>query len=82
MIILYYICTIKQQTIADMNKNKRTNWIVWYKHDTADGVEFQDMMEFTNLIEALYWYMRVKCEFGGTITRTIYSFDIKLYRIK
>ena len=82
MIILYYICTIKQQTIADMNKDKRTNWIVWYKHDTTDGVEFQDMMEFTNLFEALYWYMRVKYEFGGTITRTIYSFDIKLYRIK
>ena len=65
-----------------MNKDKRTNWIVWYKHDTADGVEFQDMMVVTNLFEALYWYMRVKCEFGGTITRTIYSFDIKLYRIK
>ena len=65
-----------------MNKNKRTNWIVWYKHDTADGVEFQDMMEFTNLIEALYWYMLVKYGFGGIITRTIYSFDIKLYHIK
>ena len=82
MIILYYICTIKQQTISDMNKDKRTNWIVWYMHDTADGAEFQDMMEFTNLFEALYWYMRVKYSFGGTITRTIYSFDIKLYRIK
>ena len=63
-------------------KNKRTNWIVQYMHDTDDGAEFQEMMEFTNLVEALYWYMRVKYGFGGTITRTIYSFDIKLYRIK
>ena len=63
-------------------KNKRTNWIVQYMHDTDDGAEFQDMMEFSNLIEALYWYMRVKYGFGGIITRTIYSFDIKLHRIK
>lgn len=63
-------------------KNKRTNWIVWYKHDTADGPEFQDAMEFYNLFEALYWYMRVKCEFGNALTRALYSFDIKLYRIK
>ena len=63
-------------------KNKRTNWIVQYMHDTDDGAEFQDMMEFSNLIEALYWYMRVKYGFGGIITRTIYSFDIKLYHIK
>ena len=63
-------------------KNKRTNWIVHYMHDTDDGAEFQEMMEFTNLIEALYWYMRVKYGFGCIITRTLYSFDIKLYRIK
>ena len=65
-----------------MKKDKRTNWIVQYMHDTADGAEFQDMMEFTNLFEALYWYMRVKYGFGCIITRTLYSFDIKLYRIK
>ena len=63
-------------------KNKRTNWIVWYMHDTTDGAEFQDMMEFTNLFEALYWYTRVKYGFGNALTRALYSFDIKLYRIK
>ena len=63
-------------------KNKRTNWIVWYMHDTTDGAEFQEMMEFTNLTEALYWYTRVKYGFGNALTRTLYSFDIKLYRIK
>ena len=82
MIILYYICTIKQQTISDMNKDKRTNWIVWYKHDNTDGPEFQDAMEFYNLFEALYWYTKVKYGFGNALTRALYSFDIKLYRIK
>lgn len=64
-----------------MIKNNKANWIVWYKYNNPDGPEYQDSMEFTYLVEALYWYARVKYGFGNWFYRSLYKFEIKLYNI-
>lgn len=67
-------------------KDKPTKWIVWYKHNTFmmnTAQEYQEMLEFTNWFEAVYYYIKLYQAFGRPKKwKKAIEFDMKLYRIK